>query len=774
MSKGSRRNKAFCPKYSSELAPLANALCCAAISLAMVSTASGQELAKELPKLVAADSEDTPSPKVDLLSSPKVTEPLINIPQTVTVVPEVVLQQQAARTLIDALRNSSGITMQLGENGNTSAGDTFSIRGSSAQSNIFVDGIRDLGAITRDTFNTEQVEITKGAVGADNGRGAISGYVNMVSKQAQLDEFRDATAGISSAGNYRATADINTTLSDDAAVRVNIMWQDGGVPGRDYVEDNRWGVAPAFAYGLGAPTRLFVFTQHVRANNVPDGGIPSIGYAGFYNASLSGSAATKVDTDNFYGRYDDFEKIKSDMATMRVEHDFSADLKFVNSTRYGSSSMDRVMTGINALGVSSATDPDTWTVARTRQTTYQVNDILTNQSNLRLSLKNDTVQHEITGGLEFIREGQSSMGWNGYGTLPGYLNGGTAINLPNASLYQPDAHFSYGYYAPFRTGADSDGESTTYAGYVFDTLKFGEQWLVNAGIRYEHYRTSYTGVSINNTTGVASLSDVAKHGELLSWKTGAVFKPLANGSIYLSFSNTLTPPGSSNFTLSSESTSNVNNVSLDPQEAVNSEVGTKWELLNDRLSLSAALYRTDNKNQLVQLDSTTNEYAQYGKRRVQGLELGLVGKITDAWQVIAGAAWSDNEEIEGAVVTGTSSGTQDIAGSTARWAPEYSANFWTTYAFMRWNAGLGMTYMGEQRLVTRTDIDISTIPGLKGIPGYTVFDGMLGYALGSSVNLQLNACNLLNKSYISSLNNSGSRVRLDTPRYIQLNFSLKF
>jgi catecholate siderophore receptor len=764
----------ICNENSFELTPLAQALGWAAMSMTLAVSASGQEVMRELPKLVAQDLEEVTSPKVDELSSPKVTEPLINIPQTMTVVPQLVLQQQGARTLTDALRNTPGITMQLGENGRTSAGDAFSIRGTAAESNIFVDSIRDLGAITRDTFNTEQVEIAKGAVGADNGRGTIAGYVNMVSKQAQLDEFRSASLGVNTAGNFRVTADMNTTLSDTSALRASVMWQRGGVPGRDYVENNRWGVAPAFAFGLDTPIRVYVFTQHLRTDNVPDGGIPSIGYAGFYNASLTNGTAAPVNIHNFYGRYDDFERIKSDMATLRIEHDVSDDLKLNNSTRYGHSSMDRVMTGINALTVSSTTNRDVWTVARTRQTTFQNNDILTNQTNLRINMNTGVIRHEITSGLEFIREGQTTMGWNGYGTLPAYLNGGTAINLPDANLYNPDAHFSYNYYAPFRTGADSDGQTDTYAAYAFDTLKFGERWLMDAGVRFERYLTEYNGVSVNNTTGATTVTDVAKRGGLLSWKTGVVFKPRPNGSVYASLSNACTPPGSSNFTLSSEAETNINNISLDPQKATNYEVGTKWDVLAERLSLNAALYRTDNRNQLVQLDSGTNAFVQYGERRVQGIELGLVGKITDAWQVTAGASWSDNEELQGAVTTSSNAGVQDTAGSTARWAPEYSANLWTAYSLARWSAGLGMTWQSEQKRVTRTDIDTNTVDGLKGIPGYTVFDGMLAYALGSNINLQLNVYNLLDKTYISSLNNGGSRLRLGAPRYAQVTATVKF
>lgn len=743
-----------------------------ALNSALLMNAHAQTSGAEprvMPKVsVEAEAEDERAIKVDAPSSPKFTQPLLDTPQTVTVVPAEVLRQQGTVTLIEALRNTPGITMQLGENGNTSAGDSFSMRGSSTQTSIFVDGIRDLGAITRDTFNTAQIEISKGSVGTDYGRGTIAGYVNMVSKRPGLDDSREVSLSANTGENYRATGDINAQLGKTTALRVNAMWQDGGVPGRDVVENNRWGVAPALAFGLETPTRVYLYSQHVRADNVPDGGIPAIGMPGFYNEDLNdaGIQPAHVDTENFYGRYDDFEDTKADMGTLVIEHDFSDTVRLLNSTRYGESGIERVMTGINALDVSAATDPSTWEVARNRQYTFQDNTLLTNQTNLRVNFKTGVIEHDLTTGIEYIKEEQISTGWNGYGSLPAYLNGGSAINPEPANLYNPDAYWAYTYYAPFRTGADSDGQTDTYAAYATDTLKFGEQWLFTAGARYERYETDFYGVAINNTTGVRTITDLNTTDGLFSWKAGVVFKPASNGSIYFAYSNALTPPGGDTFALSSVD-DNINNPNFDPQEATNIEVGTKWDLLDARLALTAAVYRTDNKNQLV-ADTTNQEFTQYGKRRVQGVELGAVGKITDQWELIAGLAWSDNEQIEG------ETNSNNATGATARWAPEYSANLWTTYTLGKWMGGLGVNFVDEQKRVVNPATNVSTAEGVPSIPGYTVFDGMLYYALSNRIGLQLNVYNLFDRFYVSSLNNGGSRLRVGAPRYALLTANFKF
>ncbi len=758
---------------NSALAPLAAAISFALTASVVPLAAHAQEAApskqsepRQLSKLVAKDTEE--EIKVDAVASPKFTQPLLDTPQTITVVPQIVLSQQGAGTLVEALANTPGITMQLGENGNTSAGDTFSIRGSSSQSNVFVDGIRDTAPVSRDIFNTQQVEIAKGAVGADFGRGTTAGYINMVSKLPQADDFGAASLGATTGVSVRATSDLNKQIGESSALRFNAMWQNGDVVGKDFVENNRWGVAPSLAFGLNTATRFYLYTLHTRANNVPDGGIPSIGLPGFYNATLAaaGISPTAVDRENYYGRYDDYEEIQADMATLRIEHDFSDTFRLVNSTRYSKSEMERVLTGINALTVSTAS-PDTWTVARTRQSVAQENTLLTNQTNLNFNFNTGGLEHDFATGVEVIREEQYSPTYGGIGTLP------------NANLYHPNAYDNYTIaYARARTPAYSDGQTVSYAGYIFDTLKLNDAWLFTAGARLDHYESDFSGVVISTATSYPSLPigtpvplDLSDSGDLLSWKLGVVFKPLSIGSIYLAYSNSSQPPGGANFVLSDPSaantTTNINRPGLDPQEATNIELGTKWDLLDARLALSLAVYRTDNRNEVSITDSVTNEVSAYGKRRVQGAEFGVVGKLTERWSLIAGLAWSDNEIISGSTAN-------NATGATARWAPEYSANLWSTYAVGKWTAGLGLNFVDEQKRVVDPSLPVSTQAGVPAIPGYTVFNGMLSYQVNDSLGLQLNVNNLFDKLYISSLNNGGSRLTIGAQRNAQLTANFKF
>ena len=179
------------------------------------------------------------------------------------------------------------MTFLLGENGNTATGDSIFMRGFDTQGSIFIDGIRDLGTVTRDTFNTEQVEIAKGPAGPDYGRGAASGYVNMASKVPTAESFTGGTASYGTASNARITGDINHRFEGSGtALRLNVMGQDGEVDGRDFIERKGWAVAPSIAFGLEGETRSYFYLLHTEQDNVPDGGVTTLGVDGFYNREL--------------------------------------------------------------------------------------------------------------------------------------------------------------------------------------------------------------------------------------------------------------------------------------------------------------------------------------------------------------------------------------------------------------------------------------------------------------------------------------------------------
>ena len=708
--------------------------------------------------------ERNESYKGERISSPKFTQPLADTTQTVTVIKKELMQAQQATTLTEALQNSAGVgTFNTGENGGTNTGDAIFMRGFSTANSIFVDNIRDSGSVSRDLFNIEQVEVVKGPAGADNGRGAPTGYINMVTKQPMLENAYSGTATYGSGDNKRITADLNRHIGglDGAAFRLNLLKQDSGAPGRDRVQNNRWGIAPSFAVGLGTPTRMLFNYLHLDRDNVPDAGIPTIGTPGFYNATTVGKNAAPVARSNYYGMAGDYDKSTTDMFTAIFEHDLSAGVTIRNITRYGKTKQNYLIgSPFNIDG--SSPDPANWTVSRVLQTRDQENEILTNQTNAVIKFSTGSVKHVITTGLEFIREKQTTILYTG-------------PTLANANLYAPNP------YAPASvsirpSGARNQGTTNTIGVYLFDTVELTPSFQINGGLRLDRYSTDFNGIAVSTATSYPGLpvgtlvpTTLGKTDTLLNWKIGALYKPAPNGSIYAAYATSQQPPGGAAFALSTNSNS-ADNPNFAPQKTGTTEVGTKWEVFDKKLLVSAALFRTEVSNEITQDAVTSNLYVQSGKKRVDGLELSASGEITSGWSVNASAALMNAKVSSG---TTNASATSNQNNAAMSFAPKKTMTLWSTYLLPS-----GFTIGGGVRYIdTLARTASTTIGGTTNTPyaqSYWVADAMAAYQVGKNVNIQLNLYNLTNERYVASLNNSGTRYIPGAERSAKLSLNLAY
>ncbi len=707
--------------------------------------------------------------RVDTLSSPKFTQPLLDTTQTISVIGKELIQQQGATTLTEALRNSPGVgTFYVGENGSTSTGDAISMRGFDTSSSIFVDGVRDTGSISRDVFNIEQIEVTKGPDGTEYGRTAPTGAINMVSKQPQRGHGLSGSVGYGSGSHRRAVADWNQSIGSNAAFRLNVMGQDSGVAGRDKIENNRWGIAPSLAFGLNTPTRLYLDFLHVKQDNVPDGGVSTIGLPGYSSPDPTRpfiTEAPRVDPDNFYGTRQDHEHVTTDMFTAIVEHDVSGNVALHDTLRWGRTRQDYLLTSFTATAANLLTpdpaDPSSWTLARSNPNfKHQNNRIITNQTNLTANFDSGAIIHNLSAGVELTREKATTLGLAA-------LDGST---WPAANLYHPDTRAGGLIYG--ETGAYGSGTTDTAAAYVFDTMKFGTHWQINAGARLDHYRTEFNSTDLcgsrrgpacgSNPVGTVLPSvDARLSGNLPNYKFGVLYKPAANGSLYANFAMSQEPPGGSTLTLSNSANS-ADRPDLDPQKARTVEVGTKWDLLGERLLLTGALYRTTVSNDLVQ-DPTDGLYYQVGRKRVQGIEIGAVGKLTERWAVSAGYTTMDARVVDGSAVA--SDGSRDLA-----YTPKSALTAWSTYRLpFNLTLGGGARHAGEMKRGT---------DGAIGTPAYTeaywVFDAMASYPVSKHLSLQLNIYNVFDKRYVAAINKSGYRYTPGTPRSAMLTANIRF
>lgn len=661
--------------------------------------------------------------KVDKSSSSKVTQDLVDTPQTISVITKKVMEEQQATTLVEALRNTPGITLNLGENGNTNAKDNINMRGFDAQGSIYKDGIRDLANSSKDTFNTEAVEVTKGAVGTDNGRGVSSGYINQVTKSATNKDEVAGTVGYSTAKNARLTADVNKKLNETTGVRLNVMKQNGDVAGRDEVEIDRTGIAGSVGFGIGTATRTTINYEHTEQDDVPDGGIPTVGLNG---------GAVKADTSKFYGSSDDFEEAKSDAFTIKFEQDISDNTIFKNTSRYAKTSQEMLLTSPFNYDTTAST------VDRRMHARWQENEILTNQSNFTTQIQTGMLLHKISTGIELTKESQLTKNY-------------TAQTAQVTSLYNP-TNISWNDLT--LSGQKSDGETTTVGAYLFDSINIGEKFIFTGGARFDKYDT--TNDIVSSTLVPSTLED---KGNLNSYKAGLVYKPLDNGSVYVSRATTQLAPGGANFTLNSTVT-NANNPDMEPQKSTTDEIGTKWDLLNNRLSLTTAVYKTVVENEtMTELDGSTS---QNGEKEVEGLEFGAVGEITDKWNLSAGLAKMNTEYTQ-------ATSTND--GMSLRFSPEHTATLWSTYKFTpAINVGAGARYVGTQDVKISTT---STAPVSK-IDSYVVYDAMASYKYSKNLSYQLNVYNLTDEEYVSNMNNSGRRYTPGASRSGLLTLAYKF
>lgn len=740
-----------------------------AVLLAPLAAQAADPGPQTLQELTVTASQDHPF-KAEKAASPKYTEPLLNTPQSITVIKKELIEQQGAVSLTEALRNTPGVgTFFLGENGSTSTGDAVYMRGFDASGSIYVDGVRDVGSISRDVFNIEQIDVLKGAAGTDSGRGTPTGSINLVSRQPRLEDAFSSSVTLGSASQKRATADFNKVIdaASGSALRLNVLDQDSGNPARDVVNNKRWAIAPTLAFGLNGPTRLYLNYLHVKQDNVPDGGVPTIGLPGYSNPDAPPLVARSfldraplVDPHNFYGLKSDFDKVTANMFTARIEHDLSPAIKLQNTTRYGKTTQNYLLTAFMGNSVNlqtpAAGDLAGWTLARsTRTVKDQTNEILTSQSTITADFATGALRHTLVGGLELSNEKQITYGYSGTGVLPA------------ANLYHPDTNATASALNLVRNGVRNDGNVGTQSAYVFDTLKLGERWQFNGGLRLDRFSNSYNAVALstaaaNPTLPVGTLvsTNLDLTDTLVNGKLAALYKPTADSSVYAMVATSKLPPGA-NFTLSSAA-NNAANPKFEPQNTATKEIGGKWDLLKQKLSLSAALYRTDVKNEVEQ-DPVDLLFYQTGHKRVQGIELGATGEIMRNWLVSAGYTRMQTSVVNGKSVNAN-------GGNALNYTPKQAFTGWSATTLPS-----GLKLGGGARFV---DALLRGTDGAKGTPvstnAYWVFDAMAAYRISKNAELQLNLYNLNNKQYVAAINKSGYRYTPGAPRSASLTANFQF
>lgn len=660
--------------------------------------------------------------KVDHASSPKYTAPLLDTPQTVTVVPQELIREQNALSLRQVLSNVSGITFAAGEGGG-GLGDSINIRGFSANSNILIDGLRDTAQSSRsDAFNLESVEVVKGPSSVYSGAGTTGGSINLVRKTPRATAFRSASLGVGTDSYKRLTADINQPLEglEGAVFRLNLMGHENDMAQRDHIDFERWGIAPSLTFGMGTPTRLNLSYFRQSDEDMPDYGLPA----------RDGRVLPGVDRDGFFGFRDiDTEETDVESFTIRLDHDFSDNVSISNLTRYSETERLTIISAahVNTVGVPAGFYRPAGPQGHGRD--YST-ELLINQTNLTWRFNTGGIAHTLVAGAEISREDYSRN------TFSSGLPSGTA--WPVYELGNPPGY--WGGPVAHVPGQRVSTELDSNALYLFDTLELSEHWQVNAGLRYERFEG--TGRTQNLSSGTSERLESSD--DMLSGRLGLVYKPVENGAIYLAWGNSYNP--SAENLASTGSGLSADTQDLDPEENETWELGTKWELLDRRLALNAALFRVTKTNGRIDGDVISDPVVLDGKQRVEGIELGVSGKLTERWDVFANYTVLSSEILKAADANIAQEG-QALANT-----PPRSFSLWTTYDLpMGFEVGYGAQYVSERNVAVSSSAKV---------PEYWVHSAMLGYDVSDNLSLQLNVRNLFDKEYYDRVrSNIGSDAR---------------
>jgi catecholate siderophore receptor len=661
--------------------------------------------------------------------SGRFTAPLLDTPKSVTVIPAALIQDRAATSLVDVLRTVPGITFNAGEGGQP-AGDNLKIRGFDAGADVFVDGIRDPGSQTRDIFAVEQIEVVKGPGSAFTGRGASGGSVNLVTRKPLGDRFLQTNIGVGTDDYLRATVDANYEVSDSLSFRLNALRHEADVPGRDGVFIDHTGVAPSLALTFGSATRATLDYYYYRTDDMPDYSFP---YGRNTDNTAPAGAPVVTDRDNFYGLVNrDFQETDADIGTAIVEHDFANGLTLRNTTRYGETRNDYIVTNPddgranvpNGLVLRNAKSRNSRTTTRA------------NQTDLTGGFSLGSIGHSFAVGIEFANEemfnrnytvealftGNAVTDFANSCSAPGAV--GAAANYSCTTLANPDPHDPW---TGTITPSDSItlAETDTFSLYAFDTVELSDRWLVNLGVRFDDYATTQ-----RSGTDAAPL-ELESNEDFVNYQLGIVYKPTARGSVYISTGTSSNPSGN---TLG-DGTENLaeNNVDLAPERIRTYEIGTKWELLDNRVSLTAALFHTEKTNARVAIEpGRAGAQDTIGEQEVEGFELGIAGRLTDRWQMVASYTWLGSEILDDGPI-----GSDE--GNEFPNTPEHSASLWTTYRVLpSLTIGAGATYVDQRYGNTANTV---------WIPSYVTYDAMAAWQVSDSIRLQLNAQNLSDEVY---------------------------
>lgn len=686
----------------------------------------------------------------------RMPDDVLHTPQTIDVVPQIVMQQQNVKSLDEALKNVPGITASVGEGEGGMAGDQFLIRGFQAQNDIYENGLRDFGVYTRDSFDYERVVVIKGPSSQVFGNGTTGGAINIVTKTPTAKDHYRASFSGGSGNYYRGTLDINHKITDTIAFRITGMGNENDMIGRNSVYSHRWGIAPSITFGLGKKLNYTVEYFHQTDNRIPDYGVPILNKKGSY-----GKPATEygVNRNNWYGTTLDADNSTVDMLTGRLQWEANRFITVSNDTRGGlysryfsasqpgcSSNQLQDNNGQLSKGTSYNCNTDFFggnaAAAKLSRTggvfgpnPYQQDDwSIQNVLSAIAKFNTGSVRHQMVGGLDIMHVYDQRRNYAYNNPVDRQY-----VNLLNPSSYVPGLAVVDGSAAPGHlVNTSTAGQKLWKKGDATDIgLFLSEQaWVtpwfsIRAGLRWDHWISHYS-----MTGGVTNEKHpdqyMGQTQDTINPNVSLMYTPNDHAMVYFTWSESTTPIGL--YVTNSSEPMGTKTQNLKPERSRLYELGAKYSAFHDRIGFTASVFRLEKSNATMQdPDGGNNIISSGDAQRNQGLELSVSGQILRNWNMIATYARYDSLT--------TSSNTPANIGKQLQYVPRNQATVWTTYEIAPSSSynlliGGGMTWR-EAVFVDQANT--------ARVPANVEFDTVISHRFDNHWKIAMNGYNLANR-----------------------------
>ncbi|WP_315803123.1 TonB-dependent receptor [Bradyrhizobium sp. SZCCHNS3002] len=654
-------------------------------------------------------------------ASGKFPEPLLNTPKTITVMSKEVLADKHVTALKEIGRSTAGVTLGSGEGGNA-FGDRFFIRGFDARNDVFIDGIRDPAVSIRENFFTEQIEILRGPASSYAGRGTAGGAINIVTKQAGDTNFKRMDTEFGTDQQKRVTLDVNQVISPTVSVRTGGLFQDSNVAGRNFVTDDRWGAFLSTKWTPIEDLKITTNYVHTDLSGYPDFGVP------YYKQGNVPVTSAGIPRGTWYGFLNrDFQTARQDFGTAAAEYKVN-DAITLSSKFRGEHSLLNYIGTLPQNPNTTSPNPLLWTTTASAQSRYQTVDVWANQNDATFKLDTGGVKHTAVLGTEFSNENISIDRYTGLSSE--LFGGGSTSNgaVTGVNVYSPQYT-----YIPFSTTPSLSGNPTRYgvntnSVYAMDTANWRDIIILNGGVRYDGY---------NMSSSTNSPKYLKMNADLVNYNVGVVYKPMPIGSLYAAYATSANPFGSELDATGTDYGGVPANtaVLLGPERNKAAELGTKWELVDRHLLVSAALFQTTKDNARETVGGLLTSGAAY---RIQGIDIEAEGKLTDRWSIFGGLVLMQSKVTQSGVASNIGLQLANIA--------HQSFSMLSKYKFDNgWEIGGQAVY--------RSKVYGGTFAANTGneLPSYWRFDAFVEKQLDKNWTMKLYAQNLTNKLYYDTL-----------------------